>query len=88
MQIAQARVQQARALSLFSSSKLYPEGAPPERMNGFDALNRVLPSASGAGSIKREDDLFLAGFDASWEIDIFGGIRRENRSLEGGTGRH
>ena len=52
-------------------------------MNGFDARNRgPRRSASGAGSVKREDDLFLAGFDASWEIDIFGGVRREIEASE------
>ena len=78
MQIAQARVQQARALSLFSSSKLYPEGGPSGTYERFRRTESGSSrSASGAGSIKREDDLFLAGFDASWEIDIFGGVRRE-----------
>lgn len=39
------------------------------------------PGATGAGAIpgsafSSEFDLYQAGFDANWEIDIFGGIRR------------
>ena len=34
-------------------------------------------ASPSAGLGNRETDLYLAGFDASWEIDIFGGIRRE-----------
>lgn len=48
-------------------------------------------SASSSGSnlfsnFKQELDLYQAGFDASWEIDVFGGVRREveaaNASIE------
>ena len=84
MHIAQARVQQARALSLYSSSKYYPEGGPAgtyERVRRT-ASGTSRQAASGAGSGKREDDLFLVGFDASWEIDIFGGVRREIEASE------
>jgi multidrug efflux system outer membrane protein len=81
--IAQARVQQARALSLFSSSKHYPEGGPSGTYERFRRTESGTSRAgSGGGSIKREDDLFLAGFDASWEIDVFGGIRREIEASE------
>jgi outer membrane protein, multidrug efflux system len=86
LRIAEARVRQARALSLGSESRQYPEGgvnAAYQRsrrpQTGFASIG-----ASGAGSLpstfdptNRETDLYLAGFDASWEIDIFGGIRRE-----------
>jgi multidrug efflux system outer membrane protein len=86
LRIAQARVQQARALSLVTASRQYPDG-------GFaGSYERVRRTGSGPpgqdssgggtsgstfGSSKREDDLYLVGFDASWEVDIFGGVRRE-----------
>jgi multidrug efflux system outer membrane protein len=79
MHIAQARVQQARALSLYSSSKHYPEGGPA---GTYQRVRRAASGTTRAGSGKREDDLFLVGFDASWEIDIFGGVRREIESSE------
>ena len=34
------------------------------------------------GGIDSETDLFQAGFDASWEIDIFGGVRRSVEAAE------
>jgi len=34
------------------------------------------PTTPKGASIPRRQDLFQAGFDASWEIDVFGGTRR------------
>jgi len=34
-------------------------------------------SGSSGVKVDRDSNLFQAGFDASWEIDVFGGIRRE-----------
>ena len=86
LRIAEARVRQARALSLGSESQQYPEGG----LNAAYQRSRRPESGlaglgtSGTGSLpsafnptNRETDLYLVGFDASWEIDIFGGIRRE-----------
>ena len=86
LRIAEARVRQARALSLGSESQHYPEGG----LNAAYQRSRRPESGlaglgtSGTGSLpstfnptNRETDLYLVGFDASWEIDIFGGIRRE-----------
>jgi len=86
LRIAKARVQQARALSMVTSSKQYPDG-------GFSLLyERVQRTESGStgqtssggprpgtppASSNRQSNFFLVGFDASWEIDIFGGVRRE-----------
>jgi len=87
MRMAEARVRQARALSLVSESKNYPEG---QFSGGYQRQRRTESGFSGQASGtsgglsspsvslgERETDLFLAGFDASWEIDAFGGIRRE-----------
>ena len=87
LRIAAARVRQARALSLASESKNYPEG---QLSGGYQRQRRTESGLSGqtsgasgglsspsAGLGERETDLFQTGFDASWEIDVFGGIRRE-----------
>jgi outer membrane protein TolC len=87
LRMAEARVRQARALSLGSESKKIPEG---EFGGGYQRQRRTESGFSGqtsgtSGGLsspsvslgQRETDLFLAGFDASWEIDAFGGIRRE-----------
>jgi NodT family efflux transporter outer membrane factor (OMF) lipoprotein len=39
-------------------------------------------ASSGFGAFPGEQDIYQAGFDASWEIDVFGGVRR---SLEAAT---
>jgi NodT family efflux transporter outer membrane factor (OMF) lipoprotein len=87
LRLADTRVRQARALALVSEAKNYPEG---QFSAGYQRQRRTetgLTGQTGAGSGglaspsaglgPRETDLFLAGFDASWEIDVFGGVRRE-----------
>lgn len=34
-------------------------------------------SSSGGGGSSLENDLYHAGFDAAWELDIFGGVQRQ-----------
>ena len=41
---------------------------------GTNVIDRKLSGTSGDGS--RNQNLFQMGFDASWEIDVFGGLRR------------
>ena len=80
LRIAKTRVQQARALSRVSSSRLLPEGGGTGR---YDRLRRSETGAESLGaSGGRTTDFYLAGFDAAWEIDIFGGVRREIEAAE------
>lgn len=67
LKLAQARIREARALRRVASSRFLPS------LN-FSGSYQL--SESGAG----EGDLFEAAFDASWEIDVFGGIRRTTES--------
>ena len=86
LRMAEARVQQARALSMVSEARGLPEGG----FTGSYDWNRSTESgasgrlSSGSGtsapslaSSNRNYNFFLLGFDAAWEVDIFGGIRRE-----------
>jgi len=36
----------------------------------------------GASGLKRRTDLYQGGFDASWELDLFGGTRREAEAAQ------
>jgi len=66
---AEARVRQARATRTIAASGLAPTvdaGASYRRSRSPETER----SASVTGS------LYEAGFDASWEIDLFGGVRR------------
>jgi multidrug efflux system outer membrane protein len=74
---AQARVREARALQRIAGAARYPSAdanAQYARNLGSDNVpTGVPPGGLGPGI---HSNLWQAGFDASWEIDIFGGIRR------------
>jgi len=83
LRLARTRIREARAQRGIVAADLYPA---VDVTGSYDRLRRSenvsgaqgtstgdLESASGSGDAR---DLFLAGFDAGWEIDIFGGLRR------------
>jgi NodT family efflux transporter outer membrane factor (OMF) lipoprotein len=71
---AQARLRQARALLVERKRDLLPSGAASAGFLYADGLSGVL--GGGGGPLK----LYNAGFDASWELDLFGGARRAEES--------
>jgi outer membrane protein, multidrug efflux system len=79
--LADARIREARALRRLATSDKFPTvdaGAAYDRNHGSRNVPiGVPPGGLGPGE---DSDLWQAGFDASWEIDIFGGIRREVES--------
>jgi NodT family efflux transporter outer membrane factor (OMF) lipoprotein len=76
LRIARARVQQARAQSAIASSNLFPEGSLIGDYRRVRRTETTVLGAAASSAEGREQDIYLAGFDASWEIDIFGAIRR------------
>ncbi|MDP1991543.1 MAG: efflux transporter outer membrane subunit [Syntrophales bacterium] len=71
---AEARVREARARRGLSRSALYPT---------LDATGSVTRSRGSAeAGAATTNDLFSAGLDASWEIDLFGGVRRDLEASE------
>ncbi len=66
---AQARLREARARRAVTRSDLFPS---------------LTASASGSRSETSDvtRDAYSAGFDASWEIDVFGGVRRGVEAAE------
>jgi multidrug efflux system outer membrane protein len=74
---AQARVREARALSGFAGAGLYPVadagGLYTRNLGSKNVPTGVLPGGLGPGV---HSNLWQAGFDASWEIDVFGGLHR------------
>lgn len=74
LQKAVASVREARARRGLSRTDLYPM---------LDTSGSVTRSRESAASGKGTTvDLFAAGLDASWEIDLFGGVRRNIESKE------
>jgi len=65
---AHARVREARALRGISRAAFFPS------LDGSaSAIKSRSSENAGTGN---ENDLYKAGFDAGWELDIFGGVRR------------
>lgn len=71
LRIAEARLRQARAALGITEAAWYPN---------VDVGGGVTRSRTGeANNVPRatEGTLYRAGFDASWEIDVFGAVRRD-----------
>jgi len=73
---AEARLREARAMRDAVAGRHLPEiGAKASTMRQRLSKNGQTPIANIPG-FDREFSLFDAGFDASWEIDLWGGTRR------------
>lgn len=68
MRLAQARLREARARRTVARSGLYPEVGASATASRSKSSEEI-----GSGDTR---NAFSAGFDASWEIDVFGGVRR------------
>lgn len=66
LKIAESRVRQARAQRGVVAGEFWPS---------VDATGQYRRQSTG-GPVPVVGDLYQAGLDASWEIDIFGGVRR------------
>ena len=74
LQIAEARIREARAQRVVVAAAFYPEidaSGTYSRSRTSENANTSKTSATPGGV-----NLYQAGFDASWEIDVFGGVRR------------
>jgi len=83
LQNAEARVREARANRLVAKAPLYPSVST----TGSFTRSQLSQNAAGTTQAAGErsippTNLYQAGFDVSWEIDVFGGIRR---SVEAAT---
>jgi NodT family efflux transporter outer membrane factor (OMF) lipoprotein len=77
LRIASARLMQARAQAGVASSAFLPEGGLTGEYQRVRRDEAAVLGAAATAARGREQDFWLAGFDASWEIDVFGGIRRQ-----------
>jgi outer membrane protein, multidrug efflux system len=76
IRIATARLQEARALLSLAEFDRYPTVTTQE------TYERQRLSKAAARGADRDTELYHAGFDASWELDFFGRVRR---AIEAGT---
>ena len=68
LKVAQARIHEARAMRGISHAQFFPT---------LDASAAATKSRSSENSeTGTERELYFSGFDASWELDVFGGVQR------------
>ena len=75
LHLAAARVREARAARGGARAEFWPN----VDATGAYTRQRASQNAFGTGSFARTDletDLWQVGFDSTWEIDVFGGVRR------------
>jgi NodT family efflux transporter outer membrane factor (OMF) lipoprotein len=75
LQAAQARIREARARRGIAQAGL----SPTLDLGGSATVSRGSEEI-GSGS---QRELYRTGFDASWEIDVFGGLRRSIEAAQG-----
>jgi multidrug efflux system outer membrane protein len=83
---AEARVREARALRGVAAADFWPtidaSGSYARSRRSENVASTQIGAVNGSTapggipSSKLVQDLFQAGFDASWELDLFGGVRR------------
>jgi NodT family efflux transporter outer membrane factor (OMF) lipoprotein len=82
LRLAEARIREARAARVVTASGAWPT----LDVSGSYTRNRSSENAIGApaqgavvapsGAANLDQNLYRSGFDANWEIDVFGGVRR------------
>ncbi len=70
LRIATARLHESRALLGSAKSDQLPT------ISTDVAYSRAIEQEPGFGTQRVAYDTYQAGFDASWEVDVFGGVRR------------
>ena len=75
LKIAQARIREARARRGIAEAGLYPW----VNLGGSATVSR---GSEDIGSGERRE-LYRTGFDASWELDVFAGVRRSIEAAQG-----
>ncbi|MBP1628663.1 MAG: putative multidrug efflux system, outer rane subunit (efflux pump component) (TolC family), partial [Holophagaceae bacterium] len=76
VQQAQARILQARATLGSAKADQLPS------VNGTASLTRGNTSDNAYGYVTPTTSLYQAGFDASWELDLFGGKRKAREAAQ------
>ena len=71
--IASARLEEARARYGFTKADLYPQIGIVGQAQRTDQFQQIIPDAGIQNN-------FFVGADLSWEIDLFGRLRRSNEA--------
>jgi multidrug efflux system outer membrane protein len=82
--ISAARVREARAQYRVTSADLWPTvGTSASYERQLQSKNQpIIGALPLPASVPFENNVYQAGFDASWEIDVFGGKRRATEAAK------
>ncbi len=79
-QLAEARLSEARGRRVIAAAPLWPSvdttGSYTRQWQDEDLLGALSVGGQPVSLEVQPQNLFQAGFDASWEVDLFGGRRR------------
>lgn len=78
LRVAQGRIREARALRGVVAADAWPT----INVGGLYARQRRSENIGIASSVPMDTDLFQAEFDAVWELDVFGRVRRSVEAAE------
>lgn len=78
---AESRVRQARAQQGVSEAGLWPTLGSSASVTHSQTRSEI----PGAGTQTLSTNLYRAGFDANWEVDVFGGQRRSVEAAKANT---
>lgn len=83
LRIAEARVREARAQAGIVDADLWPTvNASGSYTRQRTSKNQPMLGSLLPPSVPLEYDVYQAGFDASWELDVFGGTRRATEAAD------
>jgi outer membrane protein TolC len=79
LQQAESRIRQARAQRGVVAAGFWPQASvnAAYARQGSDGSTSATVSGNQVRASRGSNDLFQSGFDATWELDVFGGVRRE-----------
>ncbi|HUL04619.1 MAG TPA: efflux transporter outer membrane subunit, partial [Gemmatimonadales bacterium] len=80
LQQAEARVREARASRRIAAADLWPQ----VEASGSYTRERSSKNGLATSTAGKWFNLFQAGFDANWEVDVFGGNRRSVEAADAG----
>jgi outer membrane protein, multidrug efflux system len=88
VKLSMARIEEARAAAGIANSSFYPQlnaGASAERVRQIGV--GLVPSSQNSSTVRPqlfpyEINNYQGRFDASWELDVFGRIRRETEAAK------
>lgn len=84
LRAASSRLRQARALRNAAAGERFPTLNASGSAQRNRASENASPLAAAGGDLTT--DLYSAGFDAGWELDLFGGIARSVEAAEADVG--